>query len=124
LNYIMVALGGMLGSLARYIVTGFVSSISNSLFPYGTLTVNLAGSFLLSLLSALFIDKLVIDPNWRIFVTTGFLGAFTTFSTLQYETLKLWEEGMIAYALLNSLGSVAAGFTAAWLGLVVSRLIF
>lgn len=121
MNYLMVALGGICGSLARYLVADFVSKINDTIFPYGTLVVNVTGAFILGLLGTLFVEKLAIDPNWRIMITTGLLGSFTTFSTLEFETLKLWQDGMVSFALLNALGSIAAGFAAVWLGFVVAQ---
>jgi len=117
----MVALGGICGALARYVVTDLVSKINENIFPYGTLVVNLTGAFLLGLLGTLMVEKLAIDPNWRIMITTGLLGSFTTFSTLEFETLKLWQDGMVSFAVLNAFGSIIAGFVAVWLGFVLAQ---
>jgi len=111
----------MLGALARYALGGYISKINGTTFPYGTFFVNITGSFLIGLLGTLFIEKLSTDPQWRIFITIGFLGSFTTFSTLQYESLRLIETGMMDSALLNLFGSIGAGFTAAWLGMIIAR---
>lgn len=121
MNYLMVALGGICGALARYVVTDLVSKINENIFPYGTLVVNLTGAFLLGLLGTLMVEKLAIDPNWRIMITTGLLGSFTTFSTLEFETLKLWQDGMVSFAVLNAFGSIIAGFVAVWLGFVLAQ---
>ena len=123
MEYVMVAAGGMIGAVGRYAVTGWISRISDTTFPYGTFVVNVAGSFLLGVIATLLIDRLAVDPYWRLFLTIGFLGSFTTFSTVSYESLRIMEAGMFDIALLNLLGSIAFGLVAAWMGVVAARAI-
>lgn len=123
MEYLIVAIGGMMGAMARYAVTGWVSKINGTFFPYGTLLVNLTGSFILGLLATLLVDRFAVDPLWRLLLTVGFLGSYTTFSSVSYETLKLLETGMFDAALLNIFGGMTAGVFAAWLGVLAARLI-
>lgn len=122
MNYLMVALGGMFGTLGRYIVTGWVSKYNNSFFPFATLTVNIIGSFMVGFLGALLLEKLAIEPYWRTLILTGFFGAFTTFSTFSFETLKLLQQSMYFYAIANILVSILTGLIAVWLGYTTAKL--
>ena len=123
LEYVMVAAGGMIGALARYVLAGWVTRLNGSVFPLGTFVVNISGSLLLGLLGTLMLEKVSVDPYWRILITIGFLGSFTTFSTLQFESLQLMETGMSGAAFINLFGSIALGLAAAWFGIVIARLI-
>lgn len=117
-----VGLGGMLGALARYWVGGWVQSRTGAVFPWGTLCVNLLGSFLLGLLMGVALRENV-PLGARLFLGVGVLGGFTTFSTLSYETLQLITGRSWGLALLNAGGSVVAGLISAGLGIVVARAI-
>ena len=117
-----VALAGALGALSRYGLHGLVQSRTSTLFPRGTVLINLTGSFLFGLLAGLVIYQ-GLDPDVRVVVGTGFLGAYTTFSSFSYETLGLLEDGLPRDALLNAMGSVAAGLAAATAGLLVASLL-
>lgn len=121
MEYIAVAIGGMLGAMARYAVANWVARINGTHFPYGTLLINVSGSFLLGLLATLFLERFAVDPLWRLLLTVGFLGAYTTFSTVSLESLQLLESGMFDSALLNIFGSMTAGVFAAWLGVLAAR---
>lgn len=119
----LVALGiaGALGALARYGVEGWVSQRTGDGFPWGTFAVNISGAFLLGFLFTLMTERLALAPWFRSAVTIGFLGAYTTFSTLSFETFRLAEDGEVILALANMLGSVTAGFVAVYLGVVAGR---
>lgn len=119
----LIALGiaGAFGALARYGVEGWVSQRAGSAFPWGTFVVNISGAFLLGFLFTLLTERLALAPWLRSAVTIGFLGAYTTFSTLSFETFRLAEDGEILVALANMLGSVTAGFVAVYLGVVLGR---
>lgn len=119
----LIALGiaGAFGALARYGVEGWVSQRAGSAFPWGTFVVNISGAFLLGFLFTLLTERLALAPWLRSAVTIGFLGAYTTFSTLCFETFRLAEDGEILVALANMLGSVTAGFVAVYLGVVLGR---
>jgi CrcB protein len=119
----LVALGiaGALGALARYGVEGWVSQRTGGGFPIGTFVVNISGAFLLGFLFTLLTERLALAPWLRSAITIGFLGAYTTFSTLSFETFRLAEEGEVLLALANMLGSVTAGFVAVYLGVVLGR---
>jgi CrcB protein len=110
-----VALAGALGALARYGVHGVVQSRVASKFPYGTVVVNLTGSFALGLLVGL-VTYQGLDPDVRTVVGTGFIGAYTTFSSFSYDTFGLLEDGATTAAVVNALGSVAVGLVAATAG--------
>lgn len=116
-----IAGGGALGALGRYWMSGGVYRLLGTGFPWGTLTVNVVGSFLMGLLVVLFLERLAVGPEWRAAVLVGFLGAFTTFSTFSIETLTLIEEGFMAKALLNVLASVLACVLACWAGILLGR---
>jgi CrcB protein len=115
-NYLLVAIGGLIGSVARYWMQGFVADRAPSDFPYGTLLVNILGCFLIGLFFALAQERNLISPEWRILLTTGFCGGFTTFSTFSFEALALMREGNIMYAGLYVGGSVLFGFFATYAG--------
>jgi len=108
-------LGGAAGSLARFLVG---SAIMNRVgrFPFGTIFINLTGSFLIGFTMTLLTERLNPHPNWRFLLVVGFLGGYTTFSSFEYETLALVREGSHWLGLLNAIGSVALGYLAVWWG--------
>ena len=120
---VSTAVAGALGALARYEVEGFVSDRVSTSFPFGTLVVNISGSFLLGLLFTLFADRFA-TPAWiRTALTVGFIGAYTTFSTFEYETFSLIDSGVPIRALLNVLASIVLGLLAVFMGVLVARTI-
>ncbi len=116
-----VLFGGALGALMRYIVSTTITQNIGANFPYGTLAVNIIGSFLMGFLSMWLVEKIGLDPVWRMAIFVGFLGAFTTFSTFSLETLNLFEQGLPLRALLNMFMSVVLSVLAVWLGVLVGR---
>jgi len=114
-----VALAGALGAVARYAVHTAVQSRLAGRFPFGTVVVNLTGSFVLGVFAGLTLYH-GLDPDVRVVVGTGFIGAYTTFSSFSYETLGLFEDGAPRAALVNAFGSIAAGMLAATAGLVLA----
>ncbi len=118
---VAIAAGGALGALFRYWVSIGVHKFAGTDFPYGTLTVNVAGSLLMGALYVLFIERMDVDPLWRGALLVGLLGAFTTFSTFSMETLNLIENGEPLRALANVAASVILCIFACWIGVVAGR---
>lgn len=120
---VLIALGGAAGAVARYAVDGWVSERLAGAFPWGTLVVNLSGSLVLGLLVALAIERDVLPADIRGPVLIGFLGAYTTFSTLMLESWRLVEDGAIGLAAVNVVGSSILGLIAVVVGLALGRAI-
>ena len=118
---VAIAIAGAFGALARYGVDGFVSRRLLAAFPWGTFVVNISGAFVLGLLMTLMTEQLATAPWLRAALTIGLLGAYTTFSTLSYETYRLLEDGALGLAAANMIGSMAAGLFAVYLGVVAGR---
>ncbi|MFP3947562.1 MAG: fluoride efflux transporter CrcB [Gemmatimonadota bacterium] len=117
-----VALGGALGAVARYGISGWVHTVAGTLLPWGTLFVNVAGSFLLGF-SIRYLEFTTVTPELRAALTVGFLGAFTTFSTYSYETVALLQEGAWARAATYALGSLITGILFVLAGFAVAQLL-
>ena len=115
--------GGSIGALARYTLSSVVSEKLGSNFPFGTLSVNVLGSFLMGFLAIVLVEKMDLDPLLRLGIFVGFLGAFTTFSTFSMETMNLFEEGLHMRALLNMVISVMLSVLAVWLGFIIGKTI-
>lgn len=118
--YLFVALGGMIGALARY----GVSAGSDAAFDQaaiGTFIANISGAFMLGYFSTVTAAKISLSLDLRRFVAVGMLGSYTTFSALSYQTLQLMEAGNLAGAFLNAAGSMAAGLLAVFLGVRLAR---
>lgn len=120
-SYLIVAVGGALGSMARYWLGGLVAARLGTGFPYGTFLVNVTGSFLIGYFLTVATERLALPPTYRLLIAVGFLGGYTTFSTFEYETLRLVEGGGLARGLANVVLSVALGFTACWAGTLLGR---
>jgi len=120
---LLVALGGLIGSLGRYWLAGFVQSASQSSFPLGTLSVNVLGSFVVGLVMALSLDRGMVPANVRLFLATGFCGGFTTMSTFSYETLALIRDGETMLALGNIAVTLAVCLLAVALGQAAARVL-
>ncbi len=112
---------GAAGALARYGLDSWVSDATQGQFPWGTLTVNVLGAFLLGLLIPFTTDRLLLDEDLRVGITVGLLGSFTTFSTYTYESVKLAEDSAWLLAFSNVFAMVAIGLLAAIAGLAVGR---
>ncbi|MFE5970180.1 fluoride efflux transporter CrcB [Streptomyces sp. NPDC056463] len=110
MNWLFVVAGAVVGAPLRYLTDRALRARHESVFPWGTFTVNVAGSFVLGLLTG------VSSAHTRLLLATGLCGALTTYSTFSYETLKLYESGAKGYAAANVAGSLAAGLGAVWLG--------
>jgi CrcB protein len=123
LPLVLIAAGGAAGAVARYLVDGFVAQRLSGAFPWGTFVVNASGSFALGLLFALAIERSVLPPDIRGPLMIGFLGAYTTFSTLMLESWRLAEDGAMALALANVVGSSVIGIVAVLVGLTLGRLL-
>jgi len=120
-NYIIIGLGGFLGAVSRYIVALWIGQKWGRIFPLGTFFVNISGCFFISLLMSLFTEKFMVSPQVRLFLIIGFLGAYTTFSTFEYETGNLVKDGEWFIALSNVILSVIAGFGALKLGEFIAK---
>ncbi|HEY2543800.1 MAG TPA: fluoride efflux transporter CrcB [Gaiellaceae bacterium] len=116
-----IAVAGALGALARYGLEGFVSRRVAGAFPWGTFVVNVSGAFVLGFIFTVMTEQLTVASWIRGAVTIGFLGAYTTFSTLSFETYRLTEDGALGVAAANAFGSLAAGLAAVYLGVVLGR---
>ena len=114
-------LGGALGALSRYLLSNLVYDWLGRDFPYGTLTVNVIGSFLMGLLTIVIMHKSHIDPAIKLGLIVGFLGALTTFSTFSLDTLTLMQEGALLRALMNVFISVIVCVVAVWVGMVTGK---
>lgn len=122
-NYLIIGIGGFLGAIARYAIGLWIGQKWGRSFPIGTFVVNVSGSFFIGLIMSLFTEKLMVNPQWRLFLTVGFLGAYTTFSTFEYETGSLLKDGEWLIALMNVILSVVAGFVALKLGELIAKAI-
>lgn len=118
---LLVCLGGAAGSGARYLISVWVASRYGSSFPLGTLLVNLGGSFLLALLMQVSLTSDLMSAELRLALTTGAMGGFTTYSTFNYETTVLLQEGAFLFAAMNVAVTIVGCLLAGWLGLTVGR---
>lgn len=124
-HLLIVGLGGFFGATGRYVLSGYVQSVSDSIeFPYGTLVVNVLGCFLIGLLAQLADTRGVFGPEFRSFVFIGMLGALTTFSTFSIETLNLLTDGESGLAGLNVCTNLGLCLLAVWLGRVLVLVIW
>jgi CrcB protein len=123
---VLLAVGGGLGTLARYWVgRWFALHPWGQAFPYGTLVINVSGSFVLAVAAVIFLERLPPEyQDWYLLIGTGFCGGYTTFSTFEWETFRLVRDGSWPLALANVAGSVAAGFLGVALGVAVVQGIF
>lgn len=119
----LIGLGGFAGAISRYLVDGLVSDRTGGAFPWGTLAVNAAGSFVLGLLFAMTTERALLPADIRGPVMIGFIGAYTTFSTYMLESWGLIESGSYGLAIANLGGSMLVGLTAVALGLIIGRAI-
>lgn len=114
-------IGGAVGAVSRYQLDLVVSQRIDSRFPWGIFLVNITGAFVVGLLFAMFESRTTVDPTLRVALTTGFLGAYTTFSTLMLDTARLSEAGELMGAAANLVGSMVVGMAAVALGMGLGR---
>lgn len=117
---IAVAVASAAGGLSRYGLGRLIAESSSSAFPWETFAINISGSFTIGLLYALF-EETAISPTLRAAILIGFLGSYTTFSTLSLESFRLLEDGAYGLAFANLAGSIAAGLFAVYAGIVLAR---
>jgi len=123
IKFLYLIIGGTIGTVSRYGLSGFVHRVLGANFPYGTLTVNCAGCFLIGLLAALAEKKFLLNVNARVFLMIGFCGAFTTFSTIMLETSNLIDSGETMRAFMNLFLSVVIGFIIFRAGLLMGEIL-
>jgi CrcB protein len=119
--YVLIMVGGSIGSLARYVAASAIMSRFGGKFPLGTLIVNVTGSFLIGFLMTTLTERYKLDPAWRLFLVVGMLGGYTTFSSFEWETFATVRDGSLWMGLLNIVSSVMLGYIAVWLGSTLAR---
>jgi CrcB protein len=121
-RYLAVALGGALGAMLRFYLGGSVLARTAAPFPTATFVINITGSFIIGFFLTLVTERIPVSPHLRLAVAVGFVGAYTTFSTFEYETARLIEEGDFVRASLNVVLSFVIGFMAVWGGIFAARM--
>ena len=123
IRYLMIGIGGFAGAIARYQVATWVQARVPAGFPWGTFIVNVSGCLVMGVAMTLLTERLVANPQWRFLIPIGFIGAYTTFSTFEFELFRANVEGawLIGGAYLVS--SVIVGYAALWIGVVLARMI-
>jgi len=119
---ILIAVGGALGSVCRYLLATAVQRYSSPFFPYGTFVVNVLGCLVFGVIMGAARQRFVLGPSERAFLLIGILGGFTTFSTFTYETLALLQDGEFVRAFTNVGGQIIVGLVALWAGYSIAAL--
>lgn len=122
-KYLIIAVGGAIGSMLRFWVGAYVSGRMGARFPYGTFVINVTACFLIGLVMTVLTEKTQWSPNWRYLIPIGFLGGYSTFSSFEYETFRVFQNSELLVAGLNVVLSVGIGFLAVWLGVVTGKAI-
>jgi fluoride exporter len=122
-KYLLIAAGGALGSIARYWVGSTVSGRMGARFPYGTLLVNITACVILGFTLTCLGKRADLNPAWRYFIPLGFIGAYSTFSTYEWETLSTMRSGAFLLAGLYAIGSMVLGLAATWCGVALADLL-
>lgn len=122
-TFLLISLGAVFGANLRYWIGVWAAGRLGTSFPYGNLIINLTGSFILGFFMTLAVDRLLLDPRWRIFLAVGFLGSYTTFSSYTFESLSLIMENQWLPGLFNLFGSAFLGGVAVFLGIIAARAI-
>jgi CrcB protein len=122
-KYLLIALGGGLGSIARYWVGSTIASRAGIKFPYGTLVVNLTACLVIGFTLTYMGKRADLSPAWRFLVPVGFIGAYSTFSTYEWETLSTLRSGAFALGALYAVGSLILGLIATWGGAALAETI-
>jgi len=122
-KFLFIAVGGALGALTRYWVGAFVVSRMGTRFPWGTFVINLTACLIIGFTLTFMSRRVEVSPVWRYLIPIGFIGAYSTFSTYEWETLVSLRSGAFALAAAYSVGSLILGLAATWLGAVLGELI-
>jgi CrcB protein len=120
-KYLLIALGGALGSIARYWVGSTVSGRMGAKFPYGTFVINLTACVIIGFTLTFLAKRTGLNPAWRFLVPIGFVGAYSTFSTYEWETLSTMRSGAVLEASLYAFGSLFLGLVATWVGILIAE---
>jgi CrcB protein len=123
LNYFLVSTGAAFGGALRYGISSYIQKHISVIFPYGTLVVNVVGSFILGIIMFYLNDKELIGSEFRLFLTIGFCGGFTTFSTFSYETFNLFKDAEFGLAIYNVLLNVVLCFVGIYFAYLISKLL-
>ena len=121
-KYLLIAFGGALGSMARYWVGSTVSGRLGARFPWGTFVINLTACLIIGFALTVLGKRAGLNPAWRYMIPIGFIGAYSTFSTYEWETLSTLRSGAVALALAYAGGSLVLGLVSTWLGAVLGEL--
>jgi CrcB protein len=122
-EFLLIGGGAVLGANLRYWVATYFAARMGQAFPYGILFINITGSFILGFALTVIANRMILDPGLALLIGTGFLGAYTTFSTFSYDTVVLLERGDLLPALANAGASLFGSILAAYLGVVLARLV-
>lgn len=120
-NYLLVFIGGGVGAALRYWLSGIVHGRFGTGFPYGTLAVNVIGCLVIGMVMGSMQERFTAQPAFRVFLTIGILGGFTTFSSFSYETVSMLKDGEFWYASVNILASICCCVIGTWAGLIVGK---
>ncbi len=121
MQFLWIGIGGFLGANARFLLGQEIGRRLGTSFPYGTMTINVVGAFLIGIIFTLLTDRFLVDPLWRQLIVIGFLGGFTTFSSYAMETISLLQDGRWSSALLYVLGNNVIGLVACAAGVSLAR---
>lgn len=122
-KYLLIALGGSLGSIARYWVGSAIGSRVGTKFPYGTLVINITACIIIGFALTFLGKRAELSPAWRYLVPVGFIGAYSTFSTYEWETFSTVRSGAFAMALVYTFVSLLCGFAGVWCGAMAAEAI-
>jgi len=119
-KYLLIAVGGAFGSMARYWVGSTISGRMGTRFPFGTFVINMTACIIIGFTLTYLGKRTGLDPAWRFFIAVGFIGAYSTFSTYEWETLSTLRSGAFMLASLYAAGSLVLGLAATWCGALLA----
>jgi CrcB protein len=120
-DVLVISIGAIVGANARWVISRFAAKILSPIFPYGTLVINVTGSFIVGFFMIWATEKVLIDPRWRLLIVVGFCGAFTTFSSFAFETMAYFEQGQWLLLFTNVVSNNLLCLGAALAGMALAR---